>query len=132
LYETTYGDYAFGDSVAAVSADWGPGAYGGMEHHPFFHVAKDAFADPVVHAHEAAHGWFGDGVRIRCWEDFVLSEGTVSYLAAHALLDVLKETDVWMSYQMRLDDAQANETLKIAWPDGCNQIDIIKDGLFSD
>ena len=41
--------------------------------------------DEVTHAHEAAHGWFGDGIRLACWEDFVLSEGTVSYLSAHVL-----------------------------------------------
>ena len=39
-------------------------------------------------AHEAAHGWFGNGVRLRCWEDFVLSEGTASYLAARVLEEV--------------------------------------------
>jgi aminopeptidase N len=36
----------------------------------------------VDQVHEAAHGWFGDGVRLRCWEDFVLSEGTASHLDA--------------------------------------------------
>ena len=38
--------------------------YGGMEHHPYWHVAKDAMGDEETHVHEAAHGWFGDGVRI--------------------------------------------------------------------
>lgn len=135
FYETTYGSYRFGEEVGSVSAPWGPGAYGGMEHHPFWHVASDAMGDEEVHAHEAAHGWFGDGVRIRCWEDFVLSEGTASYLAARALTEVAGTATgdaVWESYERRLDSAQASATLKIAWPEGCGQIDIIQDGLFTD
>jgi hypothetical protein len=24
----------------------------------------------------AVHGWFGDAVRMRCWEDLLISEGT--------------------------------------------------------
>ena len=43
---------------------WGAGVYGGMEHHPYWHVAKDAMSDEVTHVHEAAHGWFGDGIRL--------------------------------------------------------------------
>ena len=58
-----------------VSADWGGGDYGGMEHHPFWHVSSGSIYSEEVNAHEAAHGWFGNGVRIDCWEDFVLSEG---------------------------------------------------------
>jgi aminopeptidase N len=104
-----------------------------MEHHPYWHVAKDAMNDEVTHAHEAAHGWFGDGVRLRCWEDFVLSEGTVSYLAARALgatAGPAKEAEVWAEYQSELDDAIA-EGGAPAWPRGCNQIDILKDKLFT-
>lgn len=40
--ETTYGEYLFGDEVGSVSVAWGPGAYGGMEHHPYWHVASGA------------------------------------------------------------------------------------------
>jgi len=129
--ERTLGPYAFGHEVGSVSAKWGAGALGGMEHHPFWHVADEAMDDEETHAHEAAHGWYGDGVRIRCWEDFVLSEGTVSYLAARALGQVAGEDvekEVWEDYQQRLEDAGPG----IAWPHGCNQVDIIKDGLFSD
>src|SRR5690606_32804642 len=61
--EAPLGPYRFGDALASVSVPWGPGAYGGMEHHPFVHVASAALASEEVHAHEAAHGWFGDGVR---------------------------------------------------------------------
>jgi aminopeptidase N len=89
--------------------------------------------DEVTHAHEAAHGWFGDGVRLRCWEDFVLSEGTVSYLSARALSAVggpTKEAKIWSDYQGELEDAIATGGAP-AWPRGCNQIDIIKDELFT-
>lgn len=132
-YEQTLGPYAFGREVASVSVVWGEGLYGGMEHHPYWHVAKDAMSDEVTHAHEAAHGWFGDGVRLRCWEDFVLSEGTTSYLAARALGAVAgpaKEAEVWAEYQEELDDAIAAGGAP-AWPIGCNQIDIVRDNLFT-
>ncbi|HUQ06819.1 MAG TPA: M1 family aminopeptidase [Kofleriaceae bacterium] len=132
-YEQTLGPYAFGREVASVSVVWGEGLYGGMEHHPYWHVAKDAMSDEVTHAHEAAHGWFGDGVRLRCWEDFVLSEGTTSYLAARALGAVAgpaKEAEIWADYQAELDDAIATGGAP-AWPRGCNRIDIIKDNLFT-
>jgi aminopeptidase N len=130
--ETNLGPYTFGREVAAVSVVWGEGMYGGMEHHPFFHVAKDAMDDEVTHVHEAVHGWFGDGVRIRCWEDFVLSEGTTSYLAARALSQVAPalETQIWADYKDELDAAIA-EGGAPAWPMGCNQIDILKDKLFT-
>lgn len=133
-FERTLGPYAFGDEVAAVSVRWGGGAFGGMEHHPYWHVAEGAMGDEETQAHEAAHGWFGDGVRIRCWEDFVLSEGTVSYLAARALGQTAgaeAEAAIWRDYAARLDAALADEAM-VAWPDGCGEVDILKDGLFSD
>jgi aminopeptidase N len=83
--------------------------------------------------HEAAHGWFGDGVRLRCWEDFVLSEGTVSYLSARVLGKVAgaaKEASVWAEYKDELDAAIA-EGGAPAWPEGCGQIDILRDKLFT-
>ncbi|MBA3391358.1 MAG: peptidase M1 [Deltaproteobacteria bacterium] len=132
-FEKTLGPYSFGSHAGAVSVVWGEGLYGGMEHHPLWHVAKDAMADEVTQAHEAAHGWFGDGVRLRCWEDFVLSEGTVSYLSARALAKVAgptMEAKIWADYQRDLDDAIATGGAP-AWPKGCNQIDIIRDKLFT-
>ncbi len=130
--EKHIGPYTFGKDVAAVSVVWGEGMYGGMEHHPYFHVAKDAMDDEVTHVHEAAHGWFGDGIRLKCWEDFVLSEGTTSYLAARALSQVAPamEQTIWADYQEELDAAIA-EGGAPAWPTGCNKIDIIQDKLFT-
>ena len=131
FYEKTYGDYAFGATAGSISADWGPGAYGGMEHHPYWHVGKDDFGSEEVHAHEAAHGWYGDGVRIACWEDFVLSEGTVSYMAAYALEKV--QVDIWADYECELkyvcDPAHGANT--IALPTTCNVIDLFNDPLWS-
>jgi len=127
--ETTLGPYTFGSEVASVSVTWGPGAYGGMEHHPFWHVGRDSMGDETTHVHEAAHGWFGDGVRIRCWEDFVLSEGTVSYLTARAIggaKGASAEQDVWGDYQTRLTQAVASKD-HVAWPSTCNEVDVLKD-----
>jgi hypothetical protein len=128
-YEKTYGPYTFGAKVASVEAPWGPSGYGGMEHHPFWHVGSASLADAVTHYHEAAHGWFGDGVRIACWEDFVLSEGTVSYLAARSL-KAIQNVDVWSQYQSDLNAAiAAGDT--VALPSTCDKIDILHDPLWS-
>jgi aminopeptidase N len=131
FFETRYGDYTFGTSVGTVSADWGGGDYGGMEHHPYWHVSSGSLYSEEVNAHEAAHGWFGNGVRIACWEDFVLSEGTVTYMAAHGLEQ--SGVDLWPSYECELkslcDPATGSNT--IALPDTCNAIDILTDPLWS-
>jgi hypothetical protein len=133
-YEKTFGAYTFGKEVASVSANWGAGAYGGMEHHPYWHVARSAMGDGEVHAHEAAHGWFGDGVRMRCWEDFVLSEGTSTYITARGFEAVAGTTEaakVWASYQSELQAAVDSGDTE-AWPEkGCNTIDILHDPLWS-
>lgn len=132
-YEQTLGPYPFGDRAGTVDVQWGPGAYGGMEHHPYWHVAHGAMSDASVHVHEAAHGWFGDGVRIRCWEDFVLSEGTVTYLTARASGQAAGpgvEAAIWSGYESDLV-AIVSGADGIAWPDSCGEVDIIEDGLFS-
>lgn len=130
FFEQTYGSYTFGDKVGSVSANWGGGNYGGMEHHPYWHVSSGSMSSEEVHAHEAAHGWFGNGVRIECWEDFVLSEGTVSYMAARALSQ--SGVDLWPSYGCELaaycDSATMNT---IALPSTCGDIDILNDPLWS-
>ncbi|WP_437291877.1 M1 family metallopeptidase [Sorangium sp. So ce406] len=131
FFETTYGPYPFGDSVGTVSADWGGGDYGGMEHHPFWHVSSGSLYSEEVNAHEAAHGWFGNGVRIACWEDFILSEGTATYLAARALGEA--GVDAWADYECTLksvcDPAEGRNA--IALPDTCNAIDILNHPLWS-
>lgn len=128
--EKTIGPYRYGPKAGTVSVKWGPGAFGGMEHHPMWHVASGALGDQETNAHEAAHGWYGDGIRIACWEDFVLSEGTVTYLAGRAL-DVVAPTvgqQVWTSYANEL--AGINGASPV-WPQSCNGIDILEDNLFT-
>lgn len=132
FYEHTYGPYAFGPESGPVEVDWGVGSWGGMEHHPYFHVAQFDFATEEVHAHEAAHAWFGDAVRLGCWEDFVLSEGTVTYMAARAM----EETggpDLWAYY---VDDflipiCGGMGPNPVVYPDGCNEIDLLEDDIWS-
>ena len=128
--ETNIGPYRFGNKAGTVSVKWGAGQFGGMEHHPFWHVSSSALGDEETNAHEAAHGWFGDGIRLACWEDFVLSEGTVTYLAGRAL-DVVAPTvgaAVWQSYANDLNGIPATDKV---WPRSCNTVDIIKDDLFT-
>jgi hypothetical protein len=121
--EQNLGAYRFGDHVGGVGVRWGFGQYGGMEHHPYWHVASGAIGDEEVQIHEAAHGWFGDGVRLRCWEDFVMSEGTVTYLAAHVrgIVDgAAAEDATWADYEQRLGRLAPGP----AWPTTCGEIDI--------
>lgn len=128
--EQTIGPYRFGNKVGTVSVKWGPGAYGGMEHHPLWHVSAGSLDSQETNVHEAAHGWFGDGIRIECWEDFVLSEGTVTYLAGRAL-DVVAPTvgaAVWQSYASDLAGIPGTDKV---WPQSCGTVDILKDDLFT-
>jgi aminopeptidase N len=125
FYEQTYGDYAFGTEAGSVAVDWGGSGFRGMEHHPYWHINQSNFAAEVVHAHEAAHGWFGNGVRLACWEDFVLAEGTASYLAARALEQV--NVDAWPEYECRLK--RVCDPVVLSKP--CHGVDILNDPIGS-
>lgn len=126
--EDNLGPYRFGPKAGPVSANWGL-VNGGMEHHPYWHMGAPALTNPDTHAHEAAHGWYGDAVRLACWEDFVLSEGTVTYLAARALEAVSPQrgADAWAANTQALAGI---DPMAPVWPRGCNAIDILA-GLFS-
>jgi aminopeptidase N len=127
--ERTIGPYAFGSAVASVSVPWRADSYGGMEHHPLWHIHQQVLADPLMHLHEMAHGWFGNGVRLQCWEDFVLAEGTVTYLVARlvgALEGQAAEDAVWAQYQNILHHASGLGT-QIAWPSSCKRVDVLKE-----
>src|SRR3569833_2958742 len=129
--ESTLGPYRFGLFFGAGSVKWGPGQFGGMEHHPFVPIGSIAIGDEDTNVHESAHGWFGDGIRLQCWEDFVLSEGTVSYLAGRAL-DVVAPTvgaTVWMNYTNQLAAVKATDPV---WPQSCGAVDGVKDHLFTE
>ena len=112
---------------------WGADSYGGMEHHPFVHVGKFDFGDEEAQNHEMGHGWFGDGVRLACWEDFVLSEGTTTYISAHALERVNGPSE-WAYY---VDDflvpaCTGGDVNAIVLPDGtCNGMDFQNSDLWS-
>ena len=129
-YEKTLGPYRFGSKVGTVSVNWGADAYGGMEHHPRWHISASSLGSQEANAHEAAHGWFGDGVRIACWEDFVLSEGTVSYLTARALDMVAPAigAQTWARYTRALAEIPS---ARLVWPQTCNKVDILKDNLYT-
>jgi aminopeptidase N len=132
FYEKTYGPYAFGPEAGTVAVDWGDDSIGGMEHHPFFHVGKDDFWNEEAQVHEAGHGWFGDGVRLACWEDFVLSEGTTTYITARALESV-DGPNLWPPYvDNYLVGICENRGNTIVLPDEtCNEIDFEQSPLWS-
>ena len=130
--EETYGSYPFGDVLGTVEVDWGDDSYGGMEHHPFFHVGMYDFWNEEAQIHELAHAWYGDAVRLECWEDFVLSEGTVTYITAKTLQEVAGY-DLWAYYvEDFLDAICAGEDYNtVVLPEGCNDIDFENDDLWS-
>ena len=129
-FEKTLGPYRFGPKFSTVGVNWPRGAYGGMEHHPIAHIADVAMASEETQVHESAHGWFGDGIRLQCWEDFVLSEGTVSYLAARAL-DVVAPSvgaTTWQDYASELASVPGSDPV---WPQSCGAVDVLKDNLYT-
>ncbi len=132
--EQHLGPYRFGSEVGTVSANWGASAYGGMEHHPYWHVGRAALSDVGINVHEAAHGWFGNGVWIRCWEDFVLSEGTVEFLMWRVLDEVAGASvadPLWAGLTTEVDRMRNGQGNGVAWPQSCGEVDILDDGLFS-
>ena len=117
--EKTYGPYRFGTRVASVEVDTLPTFAGGQEHHPYWHIASSDFGVTETHIHEAVHGWFGDGVRIACWEDLLLSEGVTTYVTMRTRVAIgdIEEREAWgtLAYQ-------SNSPLHggvAAWPPGC-------------
>ena len=134
FFERTYGPYSFGPTYGTVEVDWGWDSYGGMEHHPISHVGTFDFNDVEAQVHEAGHGWYGDGVRLACWEDFVLSEGTNSYITARALSEV-GGPDLW-PYYVDFFLRPSCETVggyvnPIVMPSGCAMTDFLHDELWS-
>ena len=136
--ERTYGPWRFGDHAGSVEVDWNNhdgvidwSDVGGIEHHPFWHIASFSMSSEEVHIHEAAHGWFGDGVRFACWEDLVLSEGTTTYITAQAARAV-GAPDFFPMYVDELQIICRNDrTNTAAMPGTCNEIDILTDPLWS-
>jgi aminopeptidase N len=129
--EQHLGPYRFGNDVGVVAVDWGPKSLGGMEHHPYWHIPAKSISDEVVNVHEASHGWFGNGVRLRCWEDLVLSEGTATYLAARVLEEVTGSDATWARYEADFQSRLATGNRRAWYPAGCNVIDVVSSGLFN-
>lgn len=128
FFEWRYGPYAFGPELGAVAVDWGEDSWGGIEFQPYYHVPKFDFGTEEVHAHEAAHAWYGNGVRLACWEDFVLSEGTVTYMAARGLAKA-GGPDPWPMYVDYLRDiCDGSYGNTVALQDGtCNEVDFLNE-----
>lgn len=132
--EQHLGPYLFGTEVGSVAVDWGADSYGGMEHHPRWHISALSMGQELTHAHEASHGWFGNGVRLRCWEDFVLSEGTASYLAARVLEEVgagAAADEAWQKYESDLEARRTGTGNRIAWPQSCTGVNVVESGLYT-
>ncbi len=130
--EATLGPYPYGKQLAAVTVPWGPMAYGGLEMHPIYHVSDLAIGDLAVHCHESAHGWFGNGVRIACWEDLVLSEGVADYLMVRAMAAAKGEQVMQpMFAAMEKSVAAKAGTQKdvVVWQSTCDEIDVEASGV---
>ena len=127
--EGLFGPYPFGAEVGAKSVRWceeGNCEYAGMEEHPYFDVSDGSVYDPTVYAHEAAHAWFGDGVRLGCWgEDLVMSEGSASYLEVALLAlvdgDAAAQADIDY-YKQWLAESRAAGDDQVVWPDTCDAV----------
>lgn len=98
------GKFDYGPTLKLIEVN---GALGGMEHTSAVAIMMNATKDPdtarETAAHETAHHWFGDNLRIQSWGDFWMSEGFTNYATYryfrhaegekkfHALLDGAKD-----------------------------------------
>lgn len=80
FYSQWLGKYDYGDTLKVVEV---AGGLGGMEHTAAVAIMMNAAKDPEYSketaAHETAHHWFGDNIRIKDWGDFWMSEGFTNY-----------------------------------------------------
>lgn len=80
FYSAWLGSYDYGDTLKLVEVE---GELGGMEHTAAVAIMMGAARDPeygrITAAHEVAHHWFGDNIRIQSWGDFWMSEGFTNY-----------------------------------------------------
>lgn len=123
--EENLGPYRFGTEVGSVSAHWGENGFGGMEHHPLWHVGSVALADESTHIHEAAHGWFGDGIRLACWEDFGLSEGAATYYEARVVEEVGAPGAGAAAWDALEAELTGGGNARVVRPPGCGTVDVL-------
>ncbi len=80
FYSKWLGKYDYGNTLKLVELE---GGLGGMEHTGAVAIMLSSAKDPdygkETAAHETAHHWFGDNVRIADWGDFWMSEGFTNY-----------------------------------------------------
>ena len=80
FYASWLGKYDYGNTLKLVDLE---GGLGGMEHTGAVAIMIASGQDPdygkETAAHETAHHWFGDNVRIKDWGDFWMSEGFTNY-----------------------------------------------------
>ncbi len=117
FFEDLLGPYPYGEEAGSVAA----GTFSGMEHHPFWHVRSNSMSSYRTHMHEAAHRWYGTGVRTECWEDLAWSEGTVTSLTARAIehtMGAAAANAEWNRIRARLARASASSA-------ECGQEDVV-------
>lgn len=126
FYEKTFGPYAWGSASFIEEPIFG----GGMEHASVVSMDETLFSDAKearkVAAHELAHHWSGNLVRIRTWNDVWLSEGFAEYLTAKAIGHVdgkAAEKAVFRDYFVRSIQADARLSHAVA-PAG-DEIDVL-------
>ncbi|MEW5852753.1 MAG: M1 family aminopeptidase [Myxococcota bacterium] len=80
FYSQWLGEFEYGKTLKLVEVS---GGLGGMEHTAAVAIMMNAARDPKYSretaAHEVAHHWFGDNLRIKTWGDFWMSEGFTNY-----------------------------------------------------
>jgi aminopeptidase N len=80
FYSGWLGKYDYGNTLKLVELE---GGLGGMEHTGAVAIMLSSARDPdygkETAAHETAHHWFGDNLRIAKWSDFWMSEGFTNY-----------------------------------------------------
>ncbi len=104
FYEGWLGKYDYGSTMKLVEVQ---GGLGGMEHTAavaiMMNAAKNLDAAKETAAHEVAHHWFGDNVRIENWGDFWMSEGFTNY----ATFRFFRHAEGEKKYVELLDNARA-------------------------
>jgi aminopeptidase N len=80
FYTHWLGKFDYGPSLKLVELK---GGLGGMEHTAavaiMLNAARNIDDAKETAAHETAHHWFGDNLRIKSWGDFWMSEGFTNY-----------------------------------------------------
>jgi aminopeptidase N len=80
FYSKWLGKFDYGPTLKLIELK---GGLGGMEHTAavaiMLNAARDIDTAKETAAHETAHHWFGDNLRIKTWGDFWMSEGFTNY-----------------------------------------------------